>query len=319
MQDGSRKAVIAACAAHAGIGVAKLVGFFFTGASSMLAEAVHSAADTGNQALLLLGGTRAQKAATAEHPFGYGRERYFWAFIVALVIFMLGAVFAIVEGIEKIRHPHELKSPLIAVGILGVSLFLEGASFMTAIKEGKKLKGEHGWWQFIRRSKDAELPVVLLEDLGALIGLVVALVSVGLAHFTGDPRFDGVGSLVIGLLLGAIAVILAFEMQSLLIGESARPEEVEDIERTLASAEHVERVVHIRTMHLAPEELLVAAKIQLSAHLDFRGVAQAIDAAETAIRAAYPIAKVIYLEPDVFDPERSRSEAPARAGIEEAS
>jgi cation diffusion facilitator family transporter len=210
MEPSSRRAIVAALLANLAIAVAKLVGFVFTGAASMLAEAVHSMADTINQGLLFLGGSKARRAATAEHPFGYGRERYFWAFIVALVIFTAGSMFALFEGVEKLRRPHQLESVGWAVGILVVSMALEGLSFRTALREARAAKEAGSWWRFIRRSKTPELPVVLLEDFGALIGLVLALVGVGLAAVTGNARFDALGSVAIGVLLAGLSGLANF-------------------------------------------------------------------------------------------------------------
>ncbi|MGI8685780.1 MAG: cation diffusion facilitator family transporter [Acidimicrobiales bacterium] len=299
MQEGSKKAIVAAFFANLGIAVAKFVGFFFTGAASMLAEAVHSVADATNQGLLLLGGARARRAATAEHPFGYGRERYFWSFVVALVIFTLGSLFALFEGQEKLRHPHELESAGWAIAILAVAIVFETLSLRTAVHESRVAKGDRSWWEFIRRSKSPELPVVLLEDLGALLGLAFALAGVGLAEITGNARFDGAGTLAIGVLLGAIAIILVVEMKSLLIGESASPAEIERISGAIARDPRIERVVHMRTQHIGPEELLVAVKIAIDAHLSLGEVAALIDEAEGRVRAAVPSARIIYVEPDV--------------------
>ena len=173
MHEGSRRAVVAAFSANVGIAAAKFVAFFFTGAASILAEAVHSVADTGNQALLFLGSARAQRAATEEHPFGFGRERYFWAFVVALVLFSLGSLFAIGEGIEKLRTPHELESPIWAIAVLGISIVLETFSLHTAVREANAVRGRQSWWSFVRHTKSPELPVVLLEDMGALLGQLV--------------------------------------------------------------------------------------------------------------------------------------------------
>jgi len=300
---------MAACAANFGIAIAKLVGYGITGASSMLAEAVHSFADTGNQALLLLGGARARRKADERRPFGYGRERYFWAFVVALVIFALGSVFALVEGYEKFRHPHELESPLVAVVILSIGLVLESGSFWLAVREAKKLRGNRSWWHFIKTTRQAELPVVLLEDLGALIGLLVALAGVGLSMWTGDPRFDGASSMVIGVLLGVIAVVLALEMHSLLIGEAASPEQYQELEAALLSTPRVSRLVHMRTTHLGPDQLLVGAKVEFSETLSAKELTEAIDAAELCMRTAVPSATVIYIEPDFFDPSHPGSKA----------
>jgi cation diffusion facilitator family transporter len=295
---GGTRAIIAALLANAGIAIAKFVGFLITGSSSMLAEAVHSVADTSNQGLLLLGGNRAKRAATQEHPFGFGRDRYFYSFVVALLLFTLGSVFALYEGIHKLEAPEELTSPLVAVAILVVALALEGFSFRTAIHESRPLKGTGTWWQFIRQSKVPELPVVLLEDFGALIGLVLALLGVGLSVLTGNPVFDALGTIAIGVLLGVIAIILIIEMKSLLIGEGATGVVLSTIVDSLTSGA-VRRVIHIRTQYLGPEELLVAAKIALTPGLPVEQVARAIDEAEARVRAAVPDARLIYLEPDL--------------------
>jgi len=300
MHEGSKKAIVAAFLANLAIAVAKLIGFLFTGAASMLAEAVHSGADTTNQGLLLLGGAKARKSATPEHPFGYGRERYFWGFVVALVIFTLGSVFALFEGIEKLRVPHELESAGWAVAILLVAMACEGYSLRTAVIESRRSKGAESWWRFIRRSKTPELPVVLLEDLGALIGLVLALTGLALAEITGNPRFDAMGSVAIGVLLGAIAITLVVEMKSLLIGEAATPATVRKIVQALESCDQVQQLIHLRTEHLGPEELLVGAKLAFDPDLDMRHLAEAIDAVELRVRAAVPEARVIYVEPDIL-------------------
>jgi cation diffusion facilitator family transporter len=298
-EDGSRRAIVAAFLANLGIASAKFVAFLITGAASMLAEAVHSLADTGNQGLLILGTARAKREATHEHPFGFGRERYFWAFVVAMVLFSLGSVFAIHEGIDKLRHPHELVSPAVAIGILVLAIALESWSFRTAIVAAQPLRGSKSWWSFIRRSKSPELPVVLLEDLGALLGLVFALVGVSLSAVLDDPRFDAIGSIAIGALLGVIAVVLAIEMKSLLIGESAETEIRGEIRRTIEQSPAVRKLIHMRTLHLGPDELLVAVKVDFDAGLDLPGLAAAIDDLEAAIRRQAPIAQVIYVEPDI--------------------
>lgn len=297
--SGSTRAIVAALVANAGIAVAKFIGFLITQSSSMLAEAVHSVADTSNQGLLLLGQRRAQREATALHQFGYGRSRFFYSFVVALVLFTLGAVFALYEGYHKIVDPHPLSSPLVAIGILVIAIGLESYSFRTAVVESRPLKGAGSWWQFVRRSRNPELPVVLLEDTGALLGLVFALLGVGLTMLTGNPIWDGVGTMLIGGLLAVIAVILMVEMHSLLLGESATAEQLTSIQAALEQTDQVDRVIHLRTQYLGPEELLVGAKIALSSSTDLAAVAATIDRAEAAVRAAVPIAKVIYLEPDL--------------------
>ncbi len=297
--EGGTKAIVAALVANAGIAIAKFVGFLITGSSSMLAESVHSVADTSNQGLLLYGGNRSRREATPQHPFGFGRERYFWSFIVALVLFTLGSAFAIFEGIEKIRHPHVIDSLGVAVGILLLGIVLEGYSLGTAVKIGNEMKGDAGWWTFIRRSRSPEVPVVLLEDTGAMIGLVLALAGVGLSQVTGDPVWDGIGTLSIGILLGLIAMVLAVEMKSLLIGESATRKDLAAITAAIEGSPAVDSLIHMRTQHLGPDELLVAAKIDFGDRLTVAELSRAVDEVERSIRSAVAHARVIYLEPDV--------------------
>jgi cation diffusion facilitator family transporter len=297
--EGGGKAVIAALSANAGIAVAKFVGFLFTGSSSMLAEAVHSLADTSNQALLLLGRRTSKRKATAEHPFGFGRERYFYGFVVALLLFSVGAIFAIYEGVEKIITPHPLEAPLVAIIILFAAAIMEGLSFRTAMKESRLTKGKVSWFAFIRQAKSPDLPVVLLEDTGALIGLIFALLGVVLSVVTGNPVFDGIGTVCIGALLGVFATVLIVETKSLLIGEGASPELLATIVGELECGK-VDRVIHIRTQYLSPDEMLVAAKIALADDVPLEDVAQAIDDAELRVRTKVPTAKLIYLEPDLY-------------------
>jgi cation diffusion facilitator family transporter len=309
------RAVIAALLANAGIAVAKFVGFLVTRSGSMLAESVHSAADTGNQALLLLGGRRARRPATPQHPFGHGRERYFWSFIVALMLFSVGGMFATYEGVEKIRHPHELDSPLVAVGILVVAILLESLSFRTAVVEARPLKEPGtGWWHFVRRAKVPELPVVLLEDLGALVGLILALAAVVTAHVTGDAVWDGYGTLAIGVLLIVIATILAIEMKGLLIGEAASEADQQRIAAAIEIEPSVTRLLHMRTLHIGPDELLVGAKIELVSDLTVEEATEVVNRVETSVRRAVPAARMLYLEPDVF-----RTDQPGEAGTGDAA
>ena len=297
-----RKAVIAALLANLGIAIAKLVAFLITRSASMLAESVHSLADSGNQGLLLFGESRARRKATPEHPFGYGSARYFWAFVVAVVLFTVGGAFALYEGIEKLRHPHHVESYGVAIGVLLFAIVLEAFSFRTAIKETQPhLKGR-SYWQFVRESKTPELPVVLLEDLAAQVGLVVALIGVSLTAMTHEPMWDALGTITIGVLLVVVAGILAFEMHSLIIGEAASPSEVEAIQNALVAVPDFERVIHLRTMHLGPDELLVAAKVATPVGGTTERLAQQINEAEARVRAAVPTAKVIYVEPDLYTP-----------------
>ena len=300
MQDGSRKAIIAAFCANLGIAIAKLVGFVITGSAGLLAEAGHSVADTGNQGLLLLGAKRAQRSADADHPFGFGRERFFWAFVVALVLFSMGGLFALYEGVDKLRHPHETDSSVVAFVILGIAVALETFSLRTALRESKHLRSGRTLWQFIRTSKQPELPIVVLEDIGAELGLLFALVGLVLSEVTGNPRWDAAGSLAIGVLLVLVAAVLAVEMKGLLIGEAAEPAQVDALRSAFAAGELVRRVIHLRTEHLGPEELLVAAKLEFDPSLTFAALAEAIDDAERRARVAVPMARLIYIEPDVY-------------------
>ncbi|MFF3495564.1 cation diffusion facilitator family transporter [Streptomyces sp. NPDC002795] len=298
--SGGAKAIVAALVANLAIAVAKFVAFLFSGSSSMLAEAVHSLADSGNQFLLLVGGKKAQREATPQHPFGYGRERYIYAFLVSIVLFSVGGMFAVYEGYEKISHPHDLEHWYWPVGVLVFAIIAESFSFRTAIKESNALRGKLTWSQFVKRAKAPELPVVLLEDLGALIGLVLALCGVGLTLATGDAVWDGIGTLCIGVLLIAIAIVLALETKSLLLGEAAGADEVAKIEKAVVDGDTVTGLIHMRTLHLGPEELLVAAKVSVQHDDTAAEIARAINDAEARIRAAVPIARVIYLEPDIY-------------------
>jgi cation diffusion facilitator family transporter len=294
--------------ANLSIAVAKFVAAFFTGSSSMLAEGIHSVADSGNQVLLLVGGKRAARARTKEHPFGYGRERYFYAFVVAVVLFTIGAAFSLYEGVHKISDPHKVEAPIWAFAVLIFAIIAEAFSFRTAIIESNAVRGKQSWVAFIRRSKSPELPVILLEDLGALFGLIFALFGVTMAVVTGDGVWDGIGTLMIGVLLAVIAVVLAIETKSLLVGEGASPDVEDQIRTALEGAPEVSRVIHMRTLHLGPEELLVAAKIAVEHNDTAAEVAYGIDEAERRIREAVPIARVIYLEPDL---DRLKSTSPS--------
>ena len=298
------RAIVAALGANLGIAVTKFIAWALTGSSSMLAEAIHSVADSGNQALLLLGGKRATRKATPEHPFGYGRERYIYAFIVSIVLFSVGGLFALYEAYHKLQHRegiHEFQ--WVPVAVLIIAIGLESYSFKTAIEESNHSRGKTSWVNFVRRAKAPELPVVLLEDAGALLGLVFALFGVVLTLITGNGLWDGIGTAAIGILLVSIAAILAVETKSLLLGEGANPEDVAKIEQAILAGPGVERIIHMKTLHLGPEELLVAAKIAVPPTESAAEVAQHINETEVRIRAAIPIARVIYLEPDIFSPQ----------------
>ena len=301
--SGGSKAIIAAFLANIGIAVAKFIAWALSGSASMLAEAIHSVADSGNQLLLLFGGRQAKRRADTTHPFGYGRERYIYAFLVSIILFSVGGLFSIYEGIEKITHPHELTNLWIPIGVLVIAIVLESFSLRTAIGESNHVRTEgQSWVSFVRHAKAPELPVVLLEDVGALIGLVFALFGVGLTAITHNPVFDAIGTLMIGTLLIVIAILLGIETKSLLVGEGATDADHDKIVAAIDSDTAVQKLIHIKTLYLGPDELLVAAKLGFAADRPLGQVAEDINALEVRIRAAVPTARVIYLEPDVFHP-----------------
>ncbi|MEA2179478.1 MAG: hypothetical protein QOG77_2775 [Solirubrobacteraceae bacterium] len=308
-------AILAAFLANMGIAVTKFVGFLITGSSSLLAESIHSVADSSNQGLLFLGGRQATRAPTELHQFGYGRVRYFWAFVVAVVLFSLGGLFSAYEGYHKIADPHDIDSPAVAIGILSLALVFEAFALRTAVRHATPQRGKRSWTRYIRESRSPELPVLLLEDSGALLGLVLALIGVVLALITGNPVFDGVGTLAIGVLLLGIAVVLAIEMRSLLIGESASPELQRRIEAEFAQAAGVRRVIHVLTQHIGPDELLVAAKVEFDPGLTTVGLVEAIDACEQRVRAVEGVGGArIYVEPDIGGRESIAEAAPKKLG-----
>ncbi len=298
--EGSMKAIIAALLANLGIAATKFIAYVFSGSASMLAESVHSLADSGNQLLLIIGGRRARREASPEHPFGYGRSRYVYAFIVSVVLFTVGGVFSIYEGLDKLSHPHELTNVWLPILVLSIAIVLESFSLATAVRESKKVKGKQSWMAFIKHAKAPELPVVLLEDLAALLGLFFALCGVGLSVITGNPIFDAYGTLAIGALLVVVAVILGLEMGSLLIGEGAQADEVAAIRQALLSTQGVTAVIHMKTLYVGPEELMVAAKIGIQANSSGQEIAAIINAAEKSMREKLPVALLIYLEPDIL-------------------
>jgi cation diffusion facilitator family transporter len=298
--EGGTRAVVAALLANTGIAVSKFVAFAFTGSTSMLSEAIHSVADSLNQVLLLIGGRRSQRDADDTYQFGYGRLRYVYGFIVAIVLFIVGGVYSVYEGWHKVRDPHEVHDVGIALGVLIVAVMLETLSFRTAITEANKARGSRTFPQFIKDARQPELPVILLEDFGALVGLLFAIFGVSMAAITHDGRWDGLGAIAIGLLLIAMAVILVREMASMLVGESALPEEVEAVRAALLAAPLVDRLIHLRTLHVGPDALLVAAKIGVTADKSAQQIATGIDEAEAILRAAVPTAEYVFLEPDIY-------------------
>jgi len=297
---GGTKAIVAALLANLGIAITKFIAFVFSGSSSMLAESVHSVADTGNQVLLLLGGRKSRKRADAAHPFGYGRERYVYAFVVSIILFSVGGMFSIYEGIDKLRNPHELEMLWLPIVVLSIAIVLESFSLRTAVRESNLVRGTQSWVSFIRRAKAPELPVVLLEDVAALIGLTFAFLGVGLTILTGNAAWDAIGTLAIGVLLVAVAVVLGIETKSLLVGEGASADDTDKIRDVITTHPKVEALIHIKTLYLGPDELLVAAKLAFSSKARMSEVAAAIKSVEASIRKAVPVARVIYLEPGVL-------------------
>ncbi|WP_127473082.1 cation diffusion facilitator family transporter [Microbacterium sulfonylureivorans] len=301
--SGGGKAIIAAFLANMGIALAKFVAWLISGSASMLAEAIHSVADSGNQLLLLLGGRRAKRAADRDHPFGYGRERYVYAFVVSIILFSVGGLFSIYEGIEKITHPHELTNYWVPIAVLVIAIVLESFSLRTAIHESNHIRAKgQSWVSFVRHAKAPELPVVLLEDVGALIGLVFALFGVGMTWITGNPLFDALGTLMIGTLLIIIAITLGIETKSLLVGEGATVADHDRIVSAITDGPEIEKLIHIKTLYLGPDELMVAAKLGFHSDKPLASVASDIDRIEKRVREAVPTARVIYLEPDIYRP-----------------
>ena len=297
---GGNRAIIAALIANFIIAVTKFIAWVFSGSSSMLAESVHSLADTGNQGLLLIGGRKSRKAADTQHPFGYGRERYVYAFVVSIILFSVGGVFSIYEGIDKLTNPHPLEVPWLPIVVLLIAIVAESFSFRTAIRESNHVRGTPSWAEFIRRAKAPELPVVLLEDFAALIGLILALLGVGLTIITGDGTWDAVGTLCIGVLLILVAIVLGLETKSLLVGEGASAEDTVAIRDAINAHPEVEALIHMKTLYVGPEELLVGAKVAFGNRLRLTDVAASINSVEKSIRAAVPVARIIYIEPDVY-------------------
>ena len=308
MDHGSKRAIIAAFLANLGIALSKFIAFVLTGAASMLAEAIHSVADTGNQGLLMLGGTRSQRPADEVHPFGYGTLRYFWAFVVALVLFSVGGLFAIFEGVEKLINPHALEDARIAIAVLLVAVVLESFSLRTALRESREERRDKSILQFVRRTKIPELAVVVLEDIGALIGLMFALVGITLAGALDEPRWDALGSLAIGVLLVLIAILLAVEMASLLVGEAAAPEVIARMRTVFDGHPEVSCVIALRTQHVGPDDIMVNAKLEFDPTLSMRRLSEVVNELEVELRRAEPRARTIFIEPDVY---RAPEDTPA--------
>ena len=300
--SGGNKAIVAALLANTGIAITKFIAAAFSGSSSMLAEGVHSVADAGNQALMLLGGKMSKRRADQEHPFGYGRERFVYAFVVSIILFSVGGVFSLYEGYNKLVHPHPLEVPWLPIVVLLIAIVLESFSLRTAIIESNHVRGDQSWVQFVRHARQPELPVVLLEDVAALLGLVFALCGVGLTIVTGDAMWDAIGTLCIGVLLVLVAIILGIETKSLLVGEGATATDAEAIRDAINAHQKVEALIHMKTLYLGPDELMVGAKVAFGKNVLMTDVAHSINAVEHSIREAVPAARVIYIEPDVYLP-----------------
>ncbi|PZF58641.1 cation transporter [Curtobacterium sp. MCBD17_034] len=308
--SGGNRAIVAALGANVGIAVVKFIAAAISGSASMLAEGVHSLADSVNQVLLIIGGRRSKRSADEEHPFGYGRERYLYAFVVSIILFSIGGVFSLYEGIEKLEHPHPLETWWLPLAVLAISILLEGFSLRTALREARSDRGDQSLVQYIRRAKAPELPIVMLEDTAALTGLVFAFLGVGLTALTGNGVFDAIGTILIALLLVAVAVVLGVETKSLLLGEGATPADLQAIKRAILDGPEVDSIIHMKTLYLGPDELMVAAKVAVDGDRRLGDVAAGIDALEARVRSVVPVARVIYIEPDVrHDAPRPPTEA----------
>lgn len=290
--------IYAALAANLGIAVAKFVAAAISGSSSMLTEGVHSLVDTGNQGLLLYGQYRAKRAPDRDHPFGYGRELYFWAFIVAILIFGLGAGVSVYEGWKHIAEPEPLRDPTINYIVLAIAFALEGTSWWIAMREFAKSKGDHGWWQAIKDSKDPAGFIVLFEDSAALAGLIVAGGGVWASHHWGDPRIDGWASIVIGVILAAVAILLARESKGLLIGERANPSMIANIRALLEAEPCITHVNHVRTIHTAPDKVFVAVSADFADTLPMGEAETLIERLEQRLKAQEPKLSSIYIRPE---------------------
>lgn len=303
-QDGGRRSLLAAFLTNLGIALAKIVAFIFTGSTSMLAEAAHSVADTSKQGLLFLGRARAHQRADTLHPFGYGRERYFWALLVAVVLFPLGAAYAIFESVVQLRDPHPIENPLWAIATLMAAIIFEGLSLRVAVREARRASGDESLWRYIRRTRNPDIASVLLEDSGAIIGLVIALAGIELAVITGNPRFDALGGIAIAILLLGIAGLLSIEIKSLLVGEAATPKNLSILRSIIHKEPQLRRLIYLRTLHLSPDELLVVVKIELASELTYRETVDAIDRIETRVYERLPSVRILHIEPDIYRPER---------------
>lgn len=310
-------AVLAAFLANVGIGISKFIAFIFTGSSAMLAEAVHSVADSSNQVLLYMGSRKAKKAPTRDHPFGFGRAHFLYAFMVSIVLFSLGGAFAMYEGVHKIIEPKSIDAPLVAYAVLIIAVILEGSALRTALKEAKTFKPKgQDWWEFLRRTKSVNHIVLALEDSAALIGLSFALLGVTLSIVTANPVWDGVATLFIGVLLASVAIILFREVQSLLIGESVNALSERTMRKIAMSVDSVNQVVDLKTLYTGPSEIFIAMKITVDEDKDIREISEAIDTIEAKLRHVFPIARLIYIEPDYYKSKKEQRESDAAIASE---
>ncbi|MGI9286790.1 MAG: cation diffusion facilitator family transporter [Pseudomonadales bacterium] len=296
----SKKVIIAALVGNGLIAVTKFVASTLTGSSAMLSEAIHSLVDTGNQCLLLYGLKRAQRPPDEEFPYGYGKEIYFWSFVVAIAIFSVGAGVSIYEGIQHIRHPVEMRDPMVNYVVLGLALVFEGAAWWFAWREFKKTKGEMGYIQAVKEGKDPSMFVVLFEDSAAMAGLLVALVGVYLTASTGNPLYDGIASVVIGTILALTAVWLAVETKGLLIGESAHPEVRAAINDILAENGAVDKINEVLTMHMGPEFILVNVSVDFNDRLAANDIEQTVSYLAEKLKAQNPLIKRVFVEAREF-------------------
>ena len=298
--EGSTRAILFALGANFGIGVAKGAAAWYTNSGAMLAEAIHSFADTANQLLLLLGLKRARRPVSDEHPLGYGKAIYFWSFLVALLLFSMGGMFSVYEGVHKLLHPEMPRSPWVAVLVLVVAIALEFGSLRAALAEVRRVQGRRNLLGWFRTSRQSELLVVVGEDIAALIGLVLALAAVLATMLTGNPLFDALGTIAIGVVLILVAVAVGIEVKSLLIGESAEPETVAAIRNFLAARPEVAEVYRLITLQLGLE-LMVAVKARMQERSDAARLIESVNRVEAALRSAFPEVRWIFFEPDVRD------------------
>lgn len=297
----SKRAIFTALAANVGIAISKFIAFLLTGATSLLAESVHSLVDSSNQILLLVGSHQSKRKATRAHPFGYGRAHFLYAFIVSIVLFSMGGMFAIYEGIHKIQEPTVINQVIIAYAVIVLSMIFEGAALRTALREARSFKPKsQSWWTFLQETKSINHIVLALEDSAALIGLTIAGLGVTLSYVTGNPVWDGVSTLLIGALLICVAVVLFREAQSLLIGEAADAATERKIRKTTLEIKDIDRVVDLKTLYTGPQELFIAMKVTVGRNDEAHAISRAIDEVEARLRQEFPIARLIYIEPDIY-------------------